>query len=298
MTASAASLPRPLLRKRERAARRHARRVVARSGTSFVWGMRILSKERREAMYAIYAYCREIDDIADGDADLARKLAELGEWRREINRLFDGVPTSLTGQALLAPVQRYELPKEELILLIEGMEMDARGPICAPSLAELMHYCRRVAGAVGLLSMRVFGAPPGEVSDRFALSLANALQLTNILRDVGEDAKRGRLYLPKELLDKHGIASTDPESVLHDERLAGVAAELSGLAASFFRDTREALKTLDWRVVRPALPMMGVYERTLAELNARGWERIAERTSLSKPLKIATALRYAIAPPL
>ena len=192
------------------AAALHAREVVTKSGTSFGLGMKILPKARREAMFAIYAFCREIDDIADEGGTHAEKIAGLNGWRDEIERLYAGAPTYPTARALAGPIEQFDLPKEEFILLIEGMEMDANGPVVAPSWEELFAYCRRVAGAVGLLSMRAFGAPNNQTADRFALSLADALQTTNILRDVREDAEMGRLYLPRPLLEKYEIPTDDP----------------------------------------------------------------------------------------
>ena len=185
-------------------ARRHASETVKRSGTSFAAGMRILSKPRRDAMYSIYAFCREVDDIADEGGTPEQKRAGLNAWRDEIERLYTGAPTTPTGLALLQPIRDFNLSKDEFILMIEGMEMDANGPVVAPSMETLLAYTRRVAGAVGMLSMPAFGAPEGEVADRFALSLGDALQLTNILRHVGDDAKIGRLNLPREILLKHG----------------------------------------------------------------------------------------------
>ncbi len=278
-------------------ARRHATQTVKRSGTSFAAGMRILSKPRREAMYAIYAFCREVDDIADEGGTLEEKRAGLAAWRTEIDRVFEGRPRTPTGLALVEPVRAFDLPKEEFLLMIEGMEIDAEGPVVAPSMDELFAYTRRVAGAVGMLSMPAFGAPPGPLSDRFALSLGDALQLTNILRDVGEDAALGRLYLPKELLEKHG-APLDPASVVGAPGLAAVAADLGGLAAARFAAARDALRALDWRVLRPALLMMGVYEAYLKKLAARGWDRVGEPLSISSVEKLAIATRYALAPPL
>lgn len=278
-------------------ARNHARETVERSGTSFAAGMRILSKPRREAMHAIYAFSREVDDIADGDSSVVDKRLGLAAWRAEIDRLFAGAPATPTGVALLDPVRRFALPKEEFFLLIEGMEMDAEGPIVAPPMERLFAYTRRVAGAVGMLSMPVFGAPKSEAAGRFALSLGDALQLTNILRDVGEDAGAGRLYLPRELLEKHG-APLDPRRIVGAKALAPVAGELAGLAKDRFAAARAALKELDWRVVRPALLMMGVYEAYLKKLEARGWERAGEPVLLSKIEKILIAARYAVAPPL
>ena len=278
-------------------ARNHARETVERSGTSFAAGMRILSKPRREAMHAIYAFSREVDDIADGDSPVVDKRLGLAAWRAEIDRLFAGAPATPTGVALLDPVRRFDLPKEEFLLLIEGMEMDAEGPIVAPPMERLLAYTRRVAGAVGMLSMPVFGAPKSEAAGRFALSLGDALQLTNILRDVGEDAGLGRLYLPRELLEKHG-APLDPQKIVGAKALAAVAGELAALANDRFAGARAALKEFDWRVGRPALLMMGVYEAYLKKLEARGWERAGEPVSISKLEKTLIAARYFLAPPL
>lgn len=279
------------------AARAHAEATVKRSGTSFAAGMRILSKARREGMYAVYAFCREVDDIADADSPLAEKRRGLSAWRAEIDRLYAGRPEFPTGLALLEPVRAFGLAREEFLLMIEGMEMDAEGPILAPPMERLLAYTRRVAGAVGMLSMPIFGAPPGEASDRFARSLGDALQLTNILRDIGEDAALGRLYLPRELLDKHG-APASPAEIMSAQSLPLIAQELGALAKSRFAAARAALGALDWRVLRPALLMMGVYEHYLARLEARGWVATGPKVALSKVEKLAVSAQYFFAPPL
>lgn len=279
------------------AARAHARDTVKRSGTSFAAGMRILSKPRRDGMYAIYAFCREVDDIADAETDVVEKRLGLAAWRAEIDRVYRGRPEFPTGVALLEPVNAFGLDKNEFLLMIEGMEMDAEGPIVAPTMERLLAYTRRVAGAVGMLSMPVFGAPKGEASDRFAQSLGDALQLTNILRDVGEDAAIGRLYLPKELLEKHG-APMEPAPIVGAPGLPKVAEELGALARTRFADARAALGSLNWRVLRPALLMMGVYESYLKKLEDRGWDKIGSSVSISKAAKLAVSARYFFAPPL
>ena len=278
-------------------ARDHARETVERSGTSFAAGMRILSKPRREAMHAIYAFCREVDDIADGDLPVAEKRVALAAWRAEIDALFAGSPQTATGLALLEPVRQFDLPRKEFIMMIEGMEMDAEGPIIAPSVETLLAYTRRVAGAVGLLSMPAFGAPKSRDGDEFALALGDALQLTNIIRDVGEDAAIGRLYLPRELLAKHN-APMNPEEIVGSSGLPGVAEELASVAKERFSVARERLTRLDWKVLRPALLMMGVYEAYLKKLEARGWDRVGEDLSMSKVEKALIAVRYFFAPPL
>lgn len=279
------------------AARLHTRETVRRSGTSFAAGMRILSKPRRDAMYAVYAFCREVDDIADSASDVVEKRLGLAAWRSEIDRLYEGRPEFPTGVALFEPVKSFGLDRREFVLMIEGMEMDAEGPIVAPTMERLLAYTRRVAGAVGMLSMPIFGAPKGEASDRFAQSLGDALQLTNILRDVGEDAAIGRLYLPAELLDKHG-APKEPARIVGSPGLSKVAEDLGALARARFGEARSALRGLDWRVLRPALLMMGVYESYFKKLEDRGWDKIGASVSLSKAAKLAVSARYFFAPPL
>jgi phytoene synthase len=291
------------------AARRHAREAVKRSGTSFGAGMRILARPRREGMHAIYAFCREVDDIADGDQSVGDKRLSLAAWRAEIDRVFAGNPQTPVGIALVEPVKQFDLDRAEFLLMIEGMEMDAEGPIVAPPMETLLAYTRRVAGAVGMLSMPTFGAPKNAASREFALALGDALQLTNILRDVGEDAGIGRVYLPRELLEKYA-APLDAPGVLEVVRsgnsenlakrragLALVGRDLGALAREKFLSARAALKSLDWRVVRPALLMMGVYEAYLKRLETRGWERLGSAVSLSKLEKTAVAARYYLAPP-
>ena len=278
-------------------ARRHAEETVKRSKTSFGPGMRILSRARRQAMYAVYAFCREVDDVADEGGTREEKLAALAEWRAEIDRIFDCRPQFPTGVALLAAVREFNLPRQEFLLMIEGMERDAAGPIVAPTLSELSAYTRRVAGAAGQLSMPVFGAPKSEASDVFAISLGDALQLTNILRDVEQDADEGRLYLPRELLERHGCPLA-PEQIATAPGLPAVRAELAEHARKKFSGAREALKSLDWRMLRPALLMMGVYERYLDKMTARGWANAQERVTLTKTEKGLIAVRWLLAPKL
>ncbi len=277
------------------AARRHAAETVKRSKTSFGAGMRILSRERRDAMYAIYAFCREVDDIADEGGTPDEKMRGLAEWRREVERVYAGAPQTPTGVALKEAVRAFGVSRDECILVIEGMEMDAAGPIVAPTMDGLLAYTRRAAGAVGMLSMPVFGAPQMAVADDFALCLGDALQITNILRDVEQDAEEGRLYLPYELLEKHGCSKT-PDKISSDPALPAVRAELAELAREKFARTRAALRHLDWRVLRPALLMMGVYERYLDKMTARGWANGQERVTISKAEKLAIAARWFVAP--
>ncbi len=273
--------------------RAHAQAVVAASGTSFYWSMRLLPRAKRDAMYAIYAFCREVDDIADGALPPALKLAQLAGWRAEVEALFAGHASWPTTLALIEPVDRFDLPKAEFDAMIDGMEMDAGERMRAPELAELERYCRCVAGAVGLLSVRVFGAL-GPDPERGALALAEALQLTNILRDLTEDAERGRLYLPRELLEQQKIAERDPQRVLDHPALPAVCAALSERARRRFEEADRRFAGSDRRRMRPALVMMQVYRRTLERLVARGWQRLDQPVRLAKPERLWLALRYGL----
>ncbi|GAB4353244.1 MAG: hypothetical protein Kow00114_02380 [Kiloniellaceae bacterium] len=272
------------------AAAEHVRDVATRSGSSFLWGMRLLPRPRREAMYAIYAFCREVDDIADEGGTPEEKQRELAAWRAEIDRLYAGQPSRPTTRALLRPVADYRLPKEEFLAVIDGMEMDAREDIRAPSMADFRLYCRRVAGAVGVLSVHAFGATEPEARD-LALAEGDALQFTNILRDVAEDAQRGRLYLPRELLQRHGIDSSDPMTVLGDPRLPAVCREFAAMAEERFAEAERLMALCARGPMRPARIMLAVYRRLLSRLQADDWRDMSLRTSLPKAEKLWIALR-------
>ena len=273
--------------------RAHVLSVVQAAGSSFYGAMRTLPKDRRDAMFAIYAFCREIDDIADDPMPEAERTAALADWRREIDRLYDGRPETPTARALLLPVARYALRKEDFVALIDGMEMDASESFRGPPMDTLTLYCERVAGAVGMLSVRVFGEP-GDAGTRLAWALGQALQLTNILRDLKEDAERGRLYLPDELLSRHGIAARESAAVLAHPALPAVCGDLSALARQRFAEAIAAMRACDRRKVRPAVVMMHVYRQILEKLIRRGWKRLDEPVRLSKAAKVWIALRYGL----
>jgi presqualene diphosphate synthase len=257
---------------------------VQAAGSSFYWAMRILPAPRRAAMYAIYAFCREVDDIADEPAPLNEKRAGLAQWRSEVDAIFAGTPRQIIGRALVEPVAHYQLRREDFLAMIDGMEMDAAEDIRAPSLATLDLYCARVASSVGHLSVRVFGdASPA--AGRVADSLGRALQLTNILRDLAEDAERGRLYLPRELLEAHGIRTTDPTEVLRHPELPAVCNDLAAITRRHYDDAASAMAQCSRRAMRPASVMCAVYRATLDRLAASGWR------TLDKPVRVPTLVK-------
>ncbi len=204
------------------------------SRSSFYTGMRILPRAQREAMFEIYAFCRAVDDVADDPGPRDPRREQLAHWRADIDAVYRGAaPPALTG--LAQAVRSFDLQREDFIAIIDGMEMDVVADIRAPDRATLDLYCDRVACAVGRLSVRVFGLEH-DAGLKLSHHLGSALQLTNILRDLDEDAAMGRLYLPREALRDAGIISTDPATVLANPMLGEVCAAIVEWAKVHFRE--------------------------------------------------------------
>ena len=277
----------------ETALRRNIRDRVEAAGTSFYWAMRLLPESRRNGMYAVYAFCREVDDIADGDWPVERKIAALADWRLEIDALYTGgQPRHLVARALREPTLCYRLRREDFLAVIDGMEMDARADIRAPDLATLDLYCARVAGAVGHLSVHIFG-DAGDAAHAVADSLGRALQLTNVLRDLDEDAHRGRLYLPREILDRHGIGC-DPAAALQHPALPAACGDVAAIAEGHFGEAWRAMARCSRRAMRPAAVMAAIYSATLSALQRSQWRDPTVRVSLPNPLKFWLVLRHGL----
>jgi len=267
---------------------------VKQSGSSFYWGMRVLEKPRRQAMYAVYAFCREVDDIADeGGMDPAERLRRLQIWREEVGRIYEGGANHPIAVALTGPARTYNLRREDLLAVIDGVAMDAEAVVTRPSLAVLDLYVDRVACAVGRLSVRVFG-PYTEECDAVAAALGRALQLTNILRDVEEDAGMGRLYLPDELLSNYGITGTDPAAVLAHPGLPLVCRDLAALARRYFAEADWHMARCPRATMRPSRLMRSTYRAILDRLEANAWRMVGVRQRLPAALKLWYALRHAI----
>ena len=223
----------------------------------------------------------------------ADKLAQLEQWRSEIEGLYAGLPQHLVGRALAVPVARFGLNKQDFMAVIDGMEMDAGRSLRITDRDHLGLYCDRVACAVGRLSNRIFGLDD-ETGARVARALGEALQLTNILRDIDEDAQRDRLYLPRDLLKAHGITETDIGAVLAHPNLPEACAEMASVAQGRFDEAATLLATCDGRKMRPAIMMMEVYRRIFLGLSRRGWRDLDQPVSLSWAEKLWVLLRYGV----
>ena len=262
------------------------------SGSSFYAAMRILPAEQRDAMFQIYSFCRQVDDIADSDGPREVRLAEIDQWRRDIDALYAGNPPARV-KDYVGPVKQFGLKREDFIAIIDGMEMDIPADIRAPDEKTLDLYCDRVASAVGRLSVRVFGLPEND-GVLLAHHLGRALQLTNILRDIDEDAGIGRLYLPREALDAAGITSSDPTVVATDPNVPKACVPLIAQARDHFAKSDEIMARNPRPAVRAPRIMSKYYHTILDRLVARGFAPPRQPVKLSKAAKMLILLRYAV----
>jgi phytoene synthase len=262
------------------------------SGSSFYTAMRIMPRAQRDAMYEIYSFCRKVDDIADSPGPRDKRIEQLRLWRSEIDAIYNG--SSITrSRGLASAVRQFGLKREDFHAVIEGMEMDAHADIRAPDWARLDLYCDRVASAVGRLSVRIFGMEekPGII---LAYHLGRALQLTNILRDIDEDAAIGRLYLPREALAEATILTPEPAAVLAHPRLAQACEQVVARAREHFAEADRVMARCKRRSVRAPRIMGAAYKAILEKLVARGWSAPRAPVKVSKPRLLLTILRYAI----
>jgi phytoene synthase len=251
------------------------------SGSSFYAAMRLMPRREREAMFAIYNFCRVVDDIAD---DTMRPRAErelaLNAWRRDIDAMYQG---RSCGRAafLQSAVHDYALRKDDFFAVIDGMQMDVAEDISAPSLSVLDLYCDRVASAVGRLSIKVFGM---EEAPGFALAhhLGRALQLTNILRDLDEDASIGRLYLPQEFLSEAGVAASGAKEAVSDARVDAACRKVAQLAHGHYAEAMRVMRARPKGRIRTPRLMGAVYSDILRKMENTGWRPPRTRVHLSK----------------
>jgi phytoene synthase len=262
------------------------------SGSTFYRAMRILPPPQRHAMYEIYSFCRKVDDIADDPGERDVRLAQLQQWRRDIGAICAGGQVAgLRG--LAAATREFGLARDDFLAVIDGMEMDVLADIRAPDLSTLDLYCDRVASAVGRLSVKVFGLD-AQTGRELAHHLGRALQLTNILRDIDEDAGIGRLYLPGEALQDAGITSTDPREVAAHPAVGRAVAPIIAKVREHFARADAIMNAAPRRAVRAPRIMGEAYKGYLNGLVARGFALPRDKVRLSKVRLIWIILRYAV----
>jgi phytoene synthase len=260
----------------------YCQQKAAQSGSSFYYSFRFLPPERRRAITALYAFCREVDDIADEVQDVNVARAKLGWWRAEVANLFAGHPTHPVSKALQPATRQFGLDEARLNEIIEGMEMDLSHRRYQ-DFASLQLYCHRVAGVVGQLSASIFGfSNPATL--QYAENLGLAFQMTNIIRDVGEDARRDRIYLPQDDLQKYGVSNADILDRRQTPAFERLMAFQSQRAKSLYDTAFAALAPEDRHPQRPGLIMSAIYRTLLEELERDGFKVLNQRTSLT-PLR-------------
>jgi phytoene synthase len=259
--------------------------------SSFFWAIQLVPLQRRKAMNALHAFCGEVHEITDSRASHSLKQILLSNWRSEIALLFAGRPQHHVTRGLSEAVHLYGLRCEDFLAIIDGME--ARTGMRAPSFAQLDRYCERVTVAIGRISLRIFGetSPAGQ---RVAAELGRALQLTYILRDLAEDARLHRLYLPRELLHAHRIFAAMPSWVLAQPALPDVCRDLALIAEQHYAAAAAAITSCPRWTMRPAAVVLAINRALLHELVARGWRQLDEPVPIPAWRKLALLLRHGL----
>jgi len=269
----------------------YCRQKVARSGSSFYYSFLFLPTEQRRAIVALYAFCREVDDIVDECSAPEVAAAKLDWWEEEIARLFAGQPQHPVSQALRPVIERYRLPQEQFQEILDGMRMDLRYTRY-PSFKELALYCYRVAGVVGQMSALIFGYENHRTL-KYAHDLGVALQLTNILRDIGEDAQRGRIYIPQDELERFGVSEDEILTRCPSDRSCALFNFLATRARSYYDKALFHLPPADRYTQRAGLIMAAVYLSTLDRIGQKNYPVLTQRVSLPAWRKLWIAWRTA-----
>ena len=257
---------------------------AAKSGSSFYYSFMFLPAERRQAITALYAFCREVDDVVDECHDLSLAQTKLEWWRQEVGRVYDGTPTHPVGHALKDVLPRFRLPQEQLLEIIDGMAMDLSQTRYL-DFKGLQLYCYRVASVVGLLAAEIFGYQDRQTL-KYAHDLGLAFQLTNIIRDVGEDARRGRIYLPIEDLQRFDVPAKDILEARYSDAFRELMAFQAERAEKFYDQAFAQLPAVDRKAQRPGLVMAAIYRTLLREIAADGFQVLDRRTSLTPLRKV------------
>ena len=252
---------------------------AARSGSSFYYSFLFLPAQRRRAITALYAFCREVDDAVDETADVQVARTKLDWWRAEVERLFANDPQHPVSRALAPHLEAFSIGRRQLLEIVDGMQMDLEQNRYR-DFEGLRLYCHRVAGVVGELAANIFGATEPGTRD-YAHELGLAFQLTNIIRDVGEDARKGRIYLPIEDLQRFEVPAHEILAAKHSERFAALMRFEAERAREHYRRAFAALPEADRRAQRPGLMMAAIYATLLAEIERDGFLVLDRRTSLT-----------------
>jgi phytoene synthase len=262
----------------------YCQQKAAKSGSSFYYSFLFLPQERRRAITALYAFCREVDDTVDECTDESIARIKLAWWRKEVSAMYEGASTHPVGLALQPHLATYQLEEKHLQAIIDGMEMDLNQTRYLDYPA-LQRYCWHVASVVGILSASIFGASRPETLV-YAEKLGHAFQLTNIIRDVGEDARKGRIYLPISELQQFNVTAADLLNARHSENFENLMRFQAARAHQAYEEAFALLPAADRRAQRPGLMMAAIYRTLLTEIEADGFHVLTQRISLTPIRKL------------
>ncbi len=262
----------------------YCQQKTAQSGSSFYYSFLFLPPERRRAITALYAFCREVDDTVDECTDESVARIKLAWWRKEIAGMYEGKQSHPVTQALQPHLAPYNLQEKHLQAIIDGMEMDLNQSRYLDYVA-LQRYCWHVASVVGILSASIFGATRPETL-QYAEKLGHAFQLTNIIRDVGEDARKGRIYLPISELQQFNVTAADLLNAKHSENFEQLMKFQVARAQAAYDEAFALLPKEDRRAQRPGLMMAAIYRTLLTEVEADGYHVLKQRISLTPIRKL------------
>lgn len=260
----------------------YCQQKTVQSGSSFYYSFLFLPPERRRAITALYAFCREVDDTVDETSDASLARIKLAWWRTEVSTMYKGTPTHPVTQALQPHIAPYKLDEQHLQAIIDGMEMDLDQSRYL-DYAGLQKYCWRVAGVVGILSASIFGYTRPETL-AYAEKLGLAFQLTNIIRDVGDDARKGRIYLPVNELQQFNVTAADILNFRHSEKFEALMRFQNERAQRTYDEALALLPKEDRRAQRPGLMMAAIYRTLLDEIARDNFQVLNQRVSLT-PLR-------------
>ena len=266
------------------------------AGYGMFLGVRMLPKAKREALYTLIAWAKHLEDVVESPIDDKEKQDIMEGWKRELDNIFEKkVPATDIGRCIYKNCMRFKLPKSEFVSMLSSISKNVSNPVQAPTMKQLTGYCRGVGGMTSSLSLRIFGCTDEEVIKELSTSMGTALQITDILRNIKEDANNNRLYIPQELLNKAEISSKDPKTVLVDKNLAIAREELGRVARENYAKAYKIVDGLDKPTGRSLRLVLDIYKKYFDIMAERGWEIISPKPEMSKLDKLHVFVRGMLA---
>ena len=268
------------------------RDIVKKSGSSFYWGMNILEPLKKRAMFSVYAFCRIVDDIADSEKPNQTKMSELQNWKKKVNLLYNNKSSDFLSRELLFAISKFKLLKVDFLSIIDGMKMDIIKEIRYPSNKIINLYCDRVAGAVGCLSMSIFGYH-NKKARQYACLLGKAFQFTNILRDLKEDSLRNRCYIPQKIINKQNLLKLQPIEIIKDPRFIKSCNQMIEITMKYYKEADKLSMNFNKKDIKAAVLMRNIYFSVFKKISNKKWN-INKKVKLSKIEKLIIIFKLLI----